>query len=150
MVELIKSMIEFYETGNLEIFPNFAKQYNIKTEYDIDTFKMAVLDILAWLCTGYEDELWKNRVKYGIDEKSFPIGYSFARNKRQKTLELDPEEESCILMKEIVDHDSQFSLYFVINHNKLSFKKTIGKKERIEGMKFVYNNYYIHTCPVLD
>ena len=31
MIELIKSMIEFYKTGNLEIFPNFAKQYNIKT-----------------------------------------------------------------------------------------------------------------------
>ena len=124
MNQLIRDMLNYSQTRNLQ---NWLKKYPIEDDHDIDSVIVMVNRVLSWFRLGYKRELWKKEKKYV----------------KQKPLEVNLNYPWCKILKYLTDTNDNFSEYFFITDKQFDFKETVAEEERIEAMKYVYDNSHI-------
>ena len=124
MNQLIRDMLNYSQTRNLQ---NWLKKYPIEDDHDIDSVIVMVNRVLSWFRLGYNRELWKKEKKYV----------------KQKPLEVNLNYPWCKILKYLTDTNDNFSEYFFITDKQFDFKETVAEEERIEAMKYVYDNSHI-------
>lgn len=124
MNELIRDMLYYSQTRDKDYW---LKKYPIENDEYGDTLIVIIDDILFWLRLGYKRELWKKEKKYV----------------KQKPLEINLNYPWCKILKNLTETNDRFSEYFCITDKQFDFKETVAEEERIEAMKYVYDNLHI-------
>ena len=93
------------------------------------SFHVMVIDVLSWLKLGYKRELRKK-------EKSYI---------KHKPLDINLKYTWCQTLKDVTENDLRFSSFFCISDKAFDFKETISEQQRVQAMKFVYENFTLNA-----
>ena len=95
------------------------------TECDLEDLNVAVIEILSWLKLEHKRELW---LKEG-------------RPAKLKNLKLNMNYSWCDQLKRLIDSETLFSEWFIVEDGELRFRPEIDENRRVLERTSAYEKY---------